>query len=229
MLLIAHRGASGTHPENTLAAFRAAFRMGARAVETDIQQTKDGVLVLIHDFTLERLTGSKRKVRGMRYSELSRVDAGAGERIPMLEELLELAPKGEELHLEVKQPDPPQAGIEERLLGILARRPGRVVVSSFDARTLERLRKLDGRLRLAYLTGTVPLARALGFAARIRCEALHVSRRRLDAGWIREARARGLALRVYTVNTWSEARRLAAMGVSAVFTDYPDLRRRKEP
>lgn len=223
MLLIAHRGASGTHPENTLSAFRAAFRMGAKAVETDVQQTKDGVLVLIHDFTLERLTGSRRSVRAMSYAELPRT------RIPRLEELLDLAPEGAELHLEVKQPDPPYKGIEERLLRLLDGRGRRVVVSSFDAPTLERLRGLDGRLRLAYLTGTAPLSRALRFAERIGCEALHVSRRRLDAEWARQARARGLALRVYTVNSWAEAGRLEAMGVAAVFTDYPDLRQRGEP
>jgi glycerophosphoryl diester phosphodiesterase len=222
MLLIAHRGASGTHPENTLAAFRAAFRLGAKAVETDVQQTKDGVLALIHDLTLERLTGSKRAVRAMSYAELRR----AG--VPGLRELLALAPKEAELHLEVKQPDPPCEGIEERLLRAIGRRRKRIVVSSFDAPTLARLRRLDSGLRLAFLTGTTPLAGALAFARRVRCEALHVSRRRLDARWLLACRERGLVLRVYTVNTWGEAERLAALGVSAVFTDYPDLRERGE-
>ncbi len=107
--LIAHRGASGYCPENTLASFSRALQMGATAIEFDVQQTKDGRLVVIHDFDLKRVGGLKRRVGAMTYTELSQVDVGSwfdprfkGERVPLLEELLDLADGKAELHLEVK-------------------------------------------------------------------------------------------------------------------------------
>jgi glycerophosphoryl diester phosphodiesterase len=233
--LIAHRGASGRFPENTLASFRAALRMGARAMECDVQLSKDGRLVVIHDFTLERLCGRAVPVRSLSFAELSRLDAGAwkaprfgGERIPALERLLRLVPAGVELHVEVKQPPRPYPGIEERLVKALRARPRRledIVVSSFSAPTIARLRRLDGGLRLAFLVGRAPLAAAVSLARRARCEAWHLSRRRCGPAWLRAAAREGLKVRVYTVNDRDEAVRLGKAGVEAVFTDYPDLER----
>src|ERR1700680_1734715 len=97
MLVVAHRGASGFAPENTLAAFRAAAEMGAGYIETDLQLTRDAHLVAIHDETLERTTDGRGPVSGATLEELRRVDAGswfrgsrnfAGERIPTIEEVL---------------------------------------------------------------------------------------------------------------------------------------------
>lgn len=233
MRLIAHRGASGLFPENTLASFQAALDMGAKAIECDVQLSKDGRLVVIHDFTLERLTGRAVPVRALSWAELSRVDAGAwlaprfaGERIPSLESLLDMLPRGVELNVEVKQPPRRYAGIEERLLKALRARPRRmkdVVVSSFDAPTVSRLRELDEGLRLAFLVGKASKRSAMALAEESRCEALHLSRRRFDEAWARLAARAGLRVRVYTVNSRKEAARLAAAGVEAVFTDYPDL------
>jgi len=237
MRLIAHRGASGLFPENTLTAFRAALDMGAGAMECDVQLSRDGRLVVIHDLTLERLCGKAVPVRKLDYSELARLDAGAwlaprfkGERIPALERLLELVPPGVELHVEVKQPPRPYAGIEERLVDALRARPRRpegLVVSSFSAPTLVRLRRLDGALRLAFLVGKASRPAAVSLARRARCEAWHLSRRRCGPAWLRAAAREGLKVRVYTVNDRSEAARLAEEGVEAVFTDYPDLERRR--
>lgn len=236
--LIAHRGASGLAPENTLAAFEKALELGAEAIEFDAQQTRDGVPVVIHDTGLERVAGVRRRVREVDYAELSGLDAGAwfaprfkSQRVPRVEEVLDLAeraaPGRVELHLEIKQARPPYAGIEARILELLKAREvwdGRVVVSSFHHRTLHRLRSLDARLRLGYLVADTARRDALREATALRCESVHLSRRRVNADWVRSSHAEGLRLLVYTVNAGPELARLRALGVDAVFTDFPRLR-----
>ena len=100
MLVIAHRGASGHAPENTLAAFRKSLAMGATFIETDLQLSRDARFVAIHDSTVERTTNGKGAVRDLTLADLRRLDAGAwfgsefvGERIPTLEEVLDFAKK----------------------------------------------------------------------------------------------------------------------------------------
>ena len=126
MKLIAHRGASGTYPENTRASFRAALQAGAGAVEFDVQRTKDGRLAVIHDTDLRRLAGRRAKVGKLEFAELSSLDVGSwfdrrfrGERVPSLEETLDLFPDHLEVHLEIKQARPIYRGIEEDVLKLL--------------------------------------------------------------------------------------------------------------
>jgi len=105
----AHRGASATHPENTLAAFREAVRLGAAMVELDLRRSADGQVVVMHDRTVDRTTNGKGKVSKLKLARLRRLDAGrhrgdgfAGERIPTLAEVLDWAPPGVWLNLQIK-------------------------------------------------------------------------------------------------------------------------------
>src|SRR6476661_4186647 len=90
-VLLGHRGAPHEAPENTLAAFQRAFAYGIDGVETDVQRTADGHLVLIHDDRVDRTTNGQGNVRELKWDELRALDAGQGERIPSLDELLALA------------------------------------------------------------------------------------------------------------------------------------------
>lgn len=238
MIYIAHRGASGHRPENTMAAFDAALGMGAAAVEFDVQQTADGELVVIHDTDLRRLGGRVGRVGRLTFKQLGRVDVGSwfdpahsGERVPLLAAVLDLLDGRAEAQLEVKQTVPLYRGIAERVSGLLDSRSGQkrsVVVSSFHHPTLRRLRELDETLRLGYLVGPTPRASALKEAAGLRCESVHISARSADAAWARGAHAHGMRLLVYTVNARREAERLEALGVDGVFTNYPELAGREE-
>ncbi len=233
--LIAHRGASGYAPENTLASFSRALELGATSVEFDVQQTKDQRLVVIHDDELSRVAGLRRRVGSMSYLELSQVDVGSwfdshfkGERVPLLEEVLDLFAGKVELHLEIKHGTRPYPGIEERVLELLGSRPeqeGKVVVSSFYHESLHRLRTLDRTLRLGFLVGYSRRITALREAYELDCESVHMSARQVDRAWTQALHRDGRKALVYTVNEPKEYERLNALGVDGVFTNYPDLGR----
>src|SRR5690348_3940801 len=151
MLVIAHRGASGHAPENTLAAFRRAVAMGATFIETDLQLSRDARFVAIHDETVNRTTNARGKVHDLTLAELRRLDAGswfgseyAGERIPTLEEILEFSKKNDVVfYLELKPSG--SWGGEHALVGAL-RESGeipRTIVISFDAAIVENLRRIE--------------------------------------------------------------------------------------
>src|SRR5512140_1977680 len=103
--IVGHRGAPVEEPENTLRSFRRALDLGVAAVELDVQLTRDGCLAVIHDETLERTTNGHGRVQDFTLAELQRLDAGRGEPIPALEEVLELARGRAHLAVEMKQPE----------------------------------------------------------------------------------------------------------------------------
>ncbi len=127
-LHIGHRGAAGHAPENTLASIRTAIGFGVDLVEVDLQRSRDGRVVIIHDQTVDRTTNGKGKVAARSLAELQALDAGKGERIPTLEELLELAEGRVGLMLEVKE-----AGIAELTARIVrqSRFSGPLIYASF--------------------------------------------------------------------------------------------------
>ncbi|TBR21649.1 glycerophosphodiester phosphodiesterase [bacterium] len=233
MKLIAHRGASGTHPENTMAAFKAAWKAGVTAFEFDVQRAKDGTLVVVHDDTLERTGGDPRAVRDLTAAQLKALDAGSwfdatfrGERIPTLEEVAVAAPASCELQLEIKQADPVYEGIERDVLAFLDARPAlkaRTAVSSFHHDTLLSLRRLDAKVRIGLLPGKLPIDPSFALAAELSAESMHVNLERLTPEWSARAKAAGLKLYVYTIVKPEQAARAAALGADGVFSNFPDI------
>src|SRR5579885_1139010 len=143
MLVIAHRGASGHAPENTLAAFRLALEMGAKAIELDVHQSRDGELLVMHDDDFRRVGGRRAKLGALSAAEARAIDVGswfgkgfAAERVPTLAEVYELVAGRAEVHVEIKHGAPVYPGIEARVVSFLERRRAwdRTVVSSFDHR-----------------------------------------------------------------------------------------------
>ncbi|MBI4376216.1 MAG: hypothetical protein HY549_07170 [Elusimicrobia bacterium] len=242
MLLIAHRGASGHAPENTLAAFRLALEMGAKAIELDVHQSRDHELVIVHDFDLKRVgrlppRGSIHlthfRIGDLDWSELRTVDVGSwfderfhAERLPKLEEVMDLVEGKAELHIEVKKGSRQYPGIEERLAALLKRRRAWAwtAVSSFDHEALYSLRSIDSRARLGYLLGLTQIKTALKEIKELKAESLNLSSRQVDARMMRECRDRDIKVLVYTVNTERSAQRLQKMGVDGIFTNFPEIR-----
>ncbi len=156
----AHRGASEEYPENTLYSFYMGLEAGADGIETDIQRTKDGVLVLFHDDTLERLLNIKKSISEMTYQELLQLDFGAckaerfsGEKIVTLEEfLLHFGAKSLTFALEIKQ-----LCVEKDTLDMIDRfgLKDKVILTSFLWDSLVAIRKLDPDIRVGYLTEKV--------------------------------------------------------------------------
>jgi glycerophosphoryl diester phosphodiesterase len=229
VLVIAHRGASGHAPENTLAAFKRAVALGATFIETDLQLTRDSRFVAMHDGTVNRTTNGQGKVHDMTMAELRRLDAGswfgsefAGERIPTLDEILEFSKKHDVVfYLELKPGG--SWGGEHALVGAL-RESGeipRAVVISFDADILARLRQIEPTLMTGLLyDGQIeePLKKALEVGAR----QLAVRSDLVTPALLKDARKRDLQVVCWTVNHPAHIRMLMAAGIDGIMSDYPD-------
>ncbi|HZP42711.1 MAG TPA: glycerophosphodiester phosphodiesterase family protein [Candidatus Binatia bacterium] len=226
-LVIGHRGASGTRPENTLESFRRAEELGADMVELDVQRTRDGAVVVMHDFTLERTTNGTGPLRERTLAEVRRLDAGAwfapafaGARVPTLAEVLGAIALPVNVELKPVGAD----GLEAAALAVVesARAVGRVVFSSFDLGVLERLRARAPGAEIAVLWEAGPAASAVACAKRVGARALHVRKDGVDDAMRAMACVHGLALRVWTVNHPAELEQLGLAGVDAIFTDFPE-------
>ena len=229
MLLIAHRGASGYAPENTLAAFRKAVAMGLSFIETDLQLSRDARFVAIHDETVNRTTNGQGAVHDLTLAELRRLDAGSwfgsaftGERIPTLEEILEFAKRHDVVfYLEIKPGG--SWGGEHALIGAL-RESGeiaRTVVISFDASIVNAVRKAEPTLMTGLLyDGQIekPLEKALEIGAR----QLAVRGDLVTPAMIAEAKRNDLQVVCWTVNHAAHMRMLRSAGVAGIMSDYPD-------
>ena len=229
MLVIAHRGASGHAPENTMAAFKKAVALGATFIETDLQLSRDARFVAIHDATLDRTTNGQGAVHDMTMPELRRLDAGswfgsefAGERIPTLEEILEFSRKNDVVfYLELKPGG--SWGGEHALIGAL-RESGeiqRAVVISFDPLVVRSLRKIEPTLMTGLLYDG-KFENPLEKAAEVGARQLAVRGDLVTPALLAEARKKDLQVVCWTVNHPAHMRMLMVAGVDGIMSDYPD-------
>lgn len=230
LTIYAHRGARAHAPENTLLAFALAFDLGADAIECDVQITADGALVIFHDDTLNRTTNGRGPVAPRTLAELRALDAGLGQRIPTLDEVLALcAARGRTVNLEVKAATPEAAlatavAMEPVLAALDDVRRAQTLVSSFELSAVAELKRRLPWLRVAMLYGgrewrgrdLVTPTRALG------AEAVHPGEELVTPSLVERAHQQGLRVNVWTANHWSTFRRMLACGVDGVFTDYSE-------
>lgn len=235
MWVIAHRGASGSAPENTMAAFRKALEFGAGFIETDLQLSRDARLVAVHDDTLDRTTNACGPVSAKTLEELRRLDAGswfrapdqqgssfAGERIPTIEEILAFGREHEiGLHLEIKATGP--SGAEHAVVGALraAGEIARTVVLSFSPSVLRRVRELEPLVMTGFLfSERFPAA----IATAIESGARQILPRtdRVTREFVSEAHAQDLKVVTWTANSPQEMEKMISAGVDGIITDYPE-------
>lgn len=216
--VIAHRGASGDAPENTLAAFDLALAQGADALELDVRPAADGSLVTVHDKTLARTTGDERAVEALTAAELRRLDHPAGP--TTLDAVLARYGATTRYFIDLKDPAP---AWEHRVLDAVERHDvaERVTLQSFDAGALIRLHAAAPALVYSTVyrradSVEIDLGAVPRFATAIAPWHPHV-----DADMVARARARGLAVRPWSVDDAAEAERLLALGVSGLFTNLP--------
>jgi glycerophosphoryl diester phosphodiesterase len=225
VLNIAHRGASGRFPENTLRAFGAAIDAGAQMCELDVQLSRDGAVVVIHDETVDRTTDGRGAVRVLTLDELKRLDAGVrygddfrGERIPTLEEVFALTDARCELNIEIKG-----AGVERKVCDLIVehRALASAMVSGFDWDALAIVRHLEPRVRVGLLGSQWP-ARLVGAAFEMRAEAINPRSDIVTEDLCIAAHQRNLSVYTWTVDEPDEMRRLIAFGVDGIMTNYPE-------
>lgn len=241
-IVVAHRGASGHAPENTLRAFALGVEHGADAIELDLHVSADGELVVIHDETLDRTTDMTGAVAGLALADIRRADAGAtfggpdetnsfrgqGLRVPTFGEVLDWLPDGVGLVVEIKARAAVAPAVEA-LRSHPVRAAGRASLISFDERAIEEARALDPDLPTGYLlVPGEPLEPALTYAVERGHAAVHPWEGDLGmdpADAIARARAYGCQLGCYVVNDPGRMQLLAAYGLWGFVTDVPDVAR----
>jgi glycerophosphoryl diester phosphodiesterase len=220
--IIAHRGASGHAPENTMAAFQLAMAQGADGIELDVMLSKDGQLVVIHDATVDRTTNGTGRVKDMTLAQLQVLDAGNGEKIPTLEAVLQTFGGQYLINIELKNYASPfdslpvvaakmikPMGLEESL-----------IISTFNPFNLARFRRHCPGVKLGMLT--VPGKAKFWIWRLFRYDALHPHFQDVDPDLVAAAKDRHQQVNVWTVDDPAQIRRLAALKVDSVITNYPE-------
>lgn len=246
VLVIAHRGGSHLRPENTLEAFSNAIAIGADLLEMDIRSTQDGVLVVIHDATVDRTTEGSGAVGALKLEQLQKLDAGfrwsadggntfpfrgAGVRIPALEEVFSRFP-AVRMNIEIK--NPPGAAVASPLCELIRahRMQERVLVASMSDEAIAAFRGVCPEVATSLATSegrTFVFASYAGLESAYtpRGVALQVPDRLRDRiiathGLVEAAHGRNLKIHAWTVNDEARMRELVAMGIDGIITDRPD-------
>ncbi|MCH7228156.1 glycerophosphodiester phosphodiesterase [Haloferula sp. A504] len=238
--LIAHRGASGDAPENTLAAFRLAWAQGADGIEGDFMLSKDGRIVCIHDKDTQRVSNRNLVVARTNAADLRSLDVGswkspefAGERIPLLGEVLAILPEDKWFFLEVKCGPEIVPHLQTELTSA---DPDQVVIISFNPAVIQSCRKMIPRFQAHFLSkldgmedpgNEVALRKQLVDIAATGLQFSHQSR--IDRRLVSSLKADGLQIACWTVNDPKTAARVAALGVDFITTDRPAALRKQTP
>ena len=233
-IIFAHRGASAHAPENTLAAFELALAQNADAIELDAKLSADGHVIVIHDPTVDRTTGSHQRVKDLSLGELRALDAGSffseefhGEKIPLLEEVFEAVGKRTLINIELTNYNTPRDQLVETVCA-LVKKCGvqeHVMFSSFFASNLSKARTYLPEVPRGLLAVNGWLgawARSFGFAFG-KYQALHPHITDVNSQQVQRVHRLNRRVHVWTVNAAEDMRRLFHWGVDAIFTDDPQM------
>ncbi|MGD9638249.1 MAG: glycerophosphodiester phosphodiesterase [Alphaproteobacteria bacterium] len=226
--VVAHRGFSGQFPENTLTSFREAALNGAKWVELDVMLSKDGVPLVFHDETLDRMSGFSGRLDDFTFSELSQLKIKNIEKIAKLEEVLALIfEKKMKVNIEVK---PSRSELAEKTAikafeaakFFNAEKDGRVLFSSFNTESLKTIRTLSGDAAIGVLTNGEK-EKALATARDLKAFSIHCSVNDASEDFLMSVYDNGMNSLVYTVNDRQQAYEILRLGALAVFSDYPNI------
>jgi len=224
-----HRGTKVRAPENTLSAVRHAIAEGADFAEIDVQTTADGVVVLFHDDDFMRVASLNRRLRDINYSELKDIDVGSwfapefsSERIPTLQEIIDLARGRIKLNIELKYtwPDPT---LTEKVVNIIRQNSffSDCVVSSLNFSAVTEVKQSFPELTTGFI-----VLKAAGDLSRMEADFLSISAAKATARLVRQLHRNGRAVHVWTVNDFNNVISMIERGVDNIITDYPrDVRR----
>ncbi len=247
LLNVAHRGASGHAPEHTLASYKLGDEMKGDYIEIDLQMTKDGKLIAMHDESVDRTTNGTGLVKDYTLEQLKDLDAGSwfnekypekanpayeGLQVPTLEQVLQTFGKDARYYIETKSPEV-YPGMEEELLRILNKynltgvneRSSKVLIQSFSQESLLKMHNLDPNLPLIQLISyKEPATISEGELQELTEYAVGVgmSASKIDETYVQKVRSAGLLIHPYTVNEKEQMTRLLDWGVTGMFTNYPD-------
>ena len=228
----AHRGASAYYPENTMLSFEKALEMGATGIETDVQLTKDGVLVLIHDEMVNRTTNGEGFVKDYTYRELNKLDARAwkgeefaGAKIPTVEELIYLTlDKNVIVNFEIKNGIVIYEDIEQKLIDIIYKHKinRKVILSSFNHYSIDKCNKISKGINtgILYMEG---IYKPYNYAKTVGANAIHPHFQAINEEVIKETQKHRTQINVFTVDNEEKMKFLLDMKVDGIITNCPDI------
>lgn len=231
MKIFGHRGSAGNRPENTLVSFQEAARAGADGIELDVQLSKDGVPVILHDERVNRTTNGEGWVKDLTFAELRALDAGGwfaeefrGEKIPSLDEVLEwLVSTDLVVNIELKTGVFRYEGIEERVLDLVKKHKleERVILSSFNHYSLVEARRLHPTIETAILF-MEGLYEPWNYAKTVGAQGLHCYLPVAVPELLQGAAEANMPVRPFTVNDEAVMEKLIRGGAAGFFTDHPE-------
>lgn len=218
--IFGHRGAKGYYPENTIGSFALAFEQGLKWVELDVYNVENS-LVVFHDYTLERTTNGQGCIENTSLAYLRSLDAGRGERVPLLDETLDLFVKKLNFNIELKGPDTAEL-LNKTLKKYLENNlytADNFIVSSFNHPELD---KIDKKFNKGALFSVIPMGYN-DFVSALKPYSVHLDCECLNKELTKDAHQRGYKIYAYTVNDEPTLDHALRCQVDGVFTDFPDL------
>lgn len=240
---VSHRGASAYAPEHTIAAYDMGEKMHGDYIELDLQMTKDGHLIAMHDVTLDRTTDGTGSVKDYTLNEIKQLDAGSwfnekypyaskaeyeGLKVPTLEEVFKKFGKNNSYYIETKSPDV-YPGMEKELLRLVEKykiNKNKLLVQSFSPQSLKVMNELDPTIKLVQLISYKANAEITDAEIReIKQYAMGIGPNHtyLNEEYVHKVVNSGLELHPYTVNDKERMKQLINWGVTGMFTNHPDL------
>ncbi|MFV1452747.1 glycerophosphodiester phosphodiesterase [Bacillus mycoides] len=238
---IAHRGASAYAPEHTLEAYQLGQQLKGDYIEIDLQMTKDGHLVAMHDETLNRTTNGTGFVKDHTLDEIKQLNAGSffnkkhpnlakkefeDTKVPILEEIIETFGHNANYYIETKSPDE-YPGMEEKLLEIINHYQinDKVIIQSFSEESLRKIHSLNDNIPLVQLLSykkAVQLTDSEIEKYKTYCIGLGMNYKYIDAAYVKKIKNYGLEIHPFTVNNEKDMKKLLSWGIDGMFTNYPD-------
>ena len=231
IMVVAHRGASGYAPENTLSSMQKAIDLGADMSELDVQETSDGKIIVLHDASLKRTSGVDKNIWETKYSDLKDLDIGSwfsdeykNEPVPTLQQIIDLIKGKMKLNIELKA-NGHEKKLAERTSKIVEDNNflDQVIFTSFKFAEIDKVRELNKKAKVGYLFSKLPKDVDV-FNANVDLLSAHY--KIVDKEFMKKAKAAGKEVAVWTVNKPGDLKRMIDLGVDAIITNYPDVLRR---
>ncbi|HDR7321022.1 TPA: glycerophosphodiester phosphodiesterase [Bacillus toyonensis] len=238
---IAHRGASAYAPEHTIAAYKLGQQLKGDYIEIDLQMTKDGHLLAMHDETVNRTTNGKGLVKEHTLEEMKQLNVGSffnekypnlakkefeNAKVPKLKEIIEMFGHNANYYIETKSPDE-YPGMEEKLLEIIKyyQISDKVITQSFSEESLQKIHSLHANIPLVQLLSyqkSVQLNELEIEKYKTYCIGLGMNYKYIDSAYVKKIKKHGLEVHPFTVDNEKDMKKLLSWGVDGMFTNYPD-------